>query len=345
MYRRLFYALSILLGLAGLCTIPFVVGIDDLLRTIGQVGWLYIVIFVANSSCTLLIPALGWWLLMRAEGIPVSLWTTVQANLMGFPVDFLAPSAYLGGEPLKIVYISKLCNVTKRRVLATIIVAKFQEFSGLILSMIVATALLVWHTDYFTRRNEGLLIVVMFVLAALCAIILYAFAGRLQLLVTVIDLLARFRALSHQMARLRTLAVELEALIHTAVANRLRIFSLAQAITCLSAVSVFIRPWIFFRALPSLVIGFDQLCVFFVLTTLVNALTLIPGALGVFEASMAGYADASGLGDDKGAAFAIVNRIADLTLVVIGCWLIAHYGLSKIARGLEEEKDTAAEGG
>jgi uncharacterized protein (TIRG00374 family) len=340
MYKRLFYVLSILLGLAGLCAIPFIVGIDDLFRTIGEVGWFYILVFVVNSSFTLIAPAIGWWLLMRAEGIPVSLWAVIQANLMGFPIDFVVPSLYLGGEPLKVAYIARRCNVTKRRVLATIIVAKFQEFGGLILSMIVAAALLVWHTDYFTKRNEELLIAVMFVLGALCVMILYAFAGRLQLLVTAIDLLARFRIFSQRMARIRALAVELEALIHAAVASRLRVFSLAQAVTCLSAVSVFIRPWIFFRALPSLGIGFDQLCIFFVLTTIVNAITIIPGALGLFEATMAGYADAAGLGDATGAAFAIVNRIADLILVVAGCWLIVHYGLSKIARGLEEEKIT-----
>jgi uncharacterized protein (TIRG00374 family) len=342
MYKRLFYALSILLGLTGLCAIPFIVGIDDLLHTIGQVGWFYITVFVVNSFGTLLFPAIGWWLLMRAEGIPASLWAAVQANLMGFPIDFVVPSLYLGGEPLKMVYISRLCNATKQRVLATIIVAKFQEFGGLLLSMIVATALLVWHTDYFTRRNEELLIVVMFMLAALGVLILYAFAGRLQPLVTIIDVLARFQFFSHRLVRLRTFAVEMEVLIHAAVANRLRVFSLAQGVTCLSAVSVFIRPWIFFRALPGLGIGFDQLCIFFVLTTLVNAISIIPGALGLFEASMAGYADASGLGDATGAAFAIVNRIADLTLVIIGSWLIVHYGLSNIARGLEVEKITDA---
>lgn len=337
MYKRLFYVISTLLGVAGLCTIPLLVGLNDLLHTIGQVGWLCLVAFVANSSCTLLIPALGWWLLMRAEGIPVSLPTAIQANLMGFPIDFLVPSIYLGGEPLKVVFISRSCNVTKRRVLATIIVAKFQEFGGLILSMILTTALLVWDTDYFTRRNEILLLAVMLVLTALCAAVLYAFAGRLRLLVAVIDVLARFRALSDRMQRLRVMAVELETMIHAAVANRLRVFSMAQIITCFSAVSVFLRPWIFFRALPNLGITLDQLCIFFVLTTVVNALAFIPGALGMFEASMAGYAEATGLGDDKGAAFAIMNRIADLTLLLIGGWLIAHYGLSHVARGLDEE--------
>jgi ABC-type transport system involved in cytochrome bd biosynthesis fused ATPase/permease subunit len=43
---------------------------------------------------------------------------------------------------------------------------------------------------------------------------------------------------------------------------------------------------------------------------------------------MAGYASTAGIGDEKGAAFAIVNRIAALTLLVLGGWLIVHSGLT-----------------
>jgi hypothetical protein len=111
------------------------------------------------------IPALGWWLLMRAEDLPVTLWTAVQADLMGFPIDFVVPSAYLGGEPLKTLYVARVCQVPTQRVLATVMVAKFQEFGGLILGMIVATAFLVWHTDYFPRHHAALLLVVTILLA------------------------------------------------------------------------------------------------------------------------------------------------------------------------------------
>ena len=67
---------------------------------------------------------------MRAEGIPATLNTAMLANLMGFPLDFMVPSAYLGGEPLKMIYIAHVCHVPPQRVLAAIIVAKFQEFGG-----------------------------------------------------------------------------------------------------------------------------------------------------------------------------------------------------------------------
>jgi uncharacterized protein (TIRG00374 family) len=207
---------------------------------------------------------------------------------------------------------------------------------GLVLGLVAATAaLVVWHTDAFTQRHIALFITAIVILSGLFGLLLYALVGRLQPVVQLCILLAQFRAMRRQMLRLRAFVEEVEERIHATFTQRLHVFLLAQIITCFSAVSVFIRPWIFFHALPNAAIGFDQLCALFVLTNLVNAFTVVPGALGFFEATMAGYAHAAGLGDDKGAAFALVNRVADLTLIIIGCWLIVYYGLSKVARGTE----------
>jgi uncharacterized protein (TIRG00374 family) len=252
---------------------------------------------------------------------------------MGFPLDFIVPSVYLGGEPLKTVYIAHVCHLPGQRVLATIIVAKFQEFGGLLCGMVVAAALFLWHTDSLPTRSAILLMGMLSGLTGLFGLTLYAFASNLQPIGRLIDCLARCRCLRARMAHWRSPVAEMETLISTTLTTRLQVFLLAQGITCLSMVSLFIRPWIFFQALPDTRVGFDQLCVIFVLTNVVNALTLVPGGLGWFEATMAGYASAAGIGDAKGAAFALVNRIADLTLLVLGGWLLVHSGLTQVARG------------
>ena len=343
MGKRLFYAVSILLGIAGFCAVPLLVGMRDVLWTIGRVGWLGVLLCVANASGTLLIPAIGWWLLMRAEGIPVTLSTAIKANLMGFPLDFVVPSAYLGGEPLKTVYIAHVCQVTTPRVVATIMMAKYQEFGGLVVGMLVATALVVWHTDAVTTRQAALLLAVMVILVALLGLTLYAFAGRFTPLVRLLTCLARWGIFPQKMAQLRAFAAEVEQLIAMALTERTAVFLLAQLITWLSTISLFIRPWLFFWFLPAVRLSVEQLCALFVLTNLVNLLTVVPGGLGWFEATMAGYARATGLGDEKGVAFALVSRMADVTLLTIGCWLIMHAGLSYLARGQAGERQPGAE--
>ncbi|MBI4566561.1 MAG: flippase-like domain-containing protein [Planctomycetes bacterium] len=334
MRKRLLYLSSILLGIAGFSAIPFIVGLHDLGSAIMEVGWPCLVFFTANASMTLLIPAAGWWILMRTEGIPATYGDAVRANLMGYPLTLLTPSMYLGGEPLKTFYIAQRYSVQKRRVLATIIVAKFQELVAIVLAIIIATFLFVGHTDFFTRRNEALLIVLIVILAIFMGLLLAAFVGNFKPTVKLINLAASLRIARRKMARLRTLAEEMEGLIHAAFTRRVRVLLAAQGVTLLSAVSLFLRPWIFFLCLREEV-AFEHLCMIFVVTNLVSCLTIIPGALGLFEGAMAASCSAAGIGDARGVAFAIVNRLSDLTLVMIGCWWIVHTGLSKIARGKE----------
>ena len=154
------------------------------------------------------------------------------------------PAAYLGGEPLKTVYIAHVCQVTTPRVLATIMMAKYQEFGGLVVGMLVATALVVWRTDAVTTPQAALLLAVMAILVALLGLTLYAFAGRFTPLVRLLTCLARWGIFPQKMAQIRAFAAEVEQLIAMVLTERTAVFLLAQLIIWLSTVSLFIRPWI-----------------------------------------------------------------------------------------------------
>lgn len=332
MWKRLLPGLSILIGLAALGAIPFLVGVHEVFQTIRQVGWTCLILSILNASGTLLIPALGWWIILRAEGIRVSPAVPIQANLMGFPLNMMTPSMFLGGEPLKVVYLSTLTQRSRRHILATIIIAKLQELGGLLGSMLLVTALFLWHTHALSAHAIWLLMIGLSILASLFSITLYGFLSRTQPLVKSLLFLSRWRIFPRLMHRMATFAGDLETLIHGTLTRQTRAVFLAQSITWLSTISIFLRPWIFFRALPHAPVGFEQLCLFFVFTNLVNALTIIPGGLGIFEATMTGYAAFAGLGDDKGAAFAIVTRLSDGIFFAIGCWLMLHHGLTRLLR-------------
>lgn len=128
------------------------------------------------------------------------------------------------------------------------------------------------------------------------------------------------------------LAAELEQCLSLVFTRQMRLLLLAQVLTCLSMVSLFLRPWLFFRALVSSDVSVNQLCGLFVLTNPMHVLTVEPGVLGCFEATMAGYTRAVGLGHDKGATFALLTCLADLTFLILVSWLILHYGVTQVAR-------------
>jgi uncharacterized protein (TIRG00374 family) len=341
MWKRVLFGLSIVLGLAAFAAIPLIVGVKDTLDTIRRTGWTSILVFLANASLTTIIPAAGWWILMRGEGIPATLGQALKANFMGFPINLLTPSAYLGGEPLKTVYIARVCGVTKRRALATIIVAKVQEVAALVLMMLVATAIFLWRVDLGPGKEIGVTVVTA-IMALFVIGMMIGFFRNARPTVRLIELVARLGIARRKMARLRTKAEEMESLIHAAFVHRWKRFLVAQAVTTVSAASIFFRPWIYFVFDSEVgLLGSEHLGAIYFITNAINTIAFTPGGIGLFEGGVVGYFTSCGLpnGDAKGAAYAIVNRISDVVFIMAGLWLIAHTGLTAVAKGIAKGTD------
>jgi len=345
MWKKILFVLSLLVGLAAFCAVPMIVGWDDTWNAIGGVGWPCVGVFLLNSTLVLVAPAIGWRIIMRGEGMEVSLMDTLRANLMGLPLNFITPSMYLGGEPLKLYYIAGKHRLQKRRVLATIIVAKFQEIASIVLLGIVAVGVFIWRADYFTKRNEILLVLLMAVLTVLTALLFAAFVGNFKLTVRIINFLARLGFARRRLARLRSKAEDMEHLIHLACTKRWKTFLAAQFVTLFSSVSVLSRPCIYFYfARQGTLLGAEHVSLIYLISNFLNLFTIIPGSLGIFEGGMTAYfATSKELGQANGLAFSLLSRISDLLLVALGTWLIVHLGLSKFAKGVAKGESQLSE--
>jgi uncharacterized protein (TIRG00374 family) len=324
-------------------------GFGKALEAVAVIGPWGVALFAANATGTLVFPALGWWILMRNEKLKVSLWTALKANFMGFPVNFLAPSMYLGAEPLKLFYVAHVSGEPKRTILATIIVSKFQEIGALLVTMIAACGIALWSIQ-FTREQGLLLAGSMAVLLLAFVAALYAFVGNFQPSVKVINLLAGlFRKRRRRLARLRTRAKEMERIIHAAFTRHWRTFLLAQAVTLLSSISILFRPWIYFVFCRNRIVpGLAFLCAVYLVTNLVNMLPHTPGALGVMEGVMGLLFSITKTGTEHARDMQVVVRLTDLLLILFGGWLIFHHNLQavagRIARGQERVRIEDAEG-
>jgi uncharacterized protein (TIRG00374 family) len=347
MWKKTFLVLSLVVGIA--LFIFFIQGFGGFgkaLAAVAAVGWGGIATFIILATGTLVFPALGWWILMRTEGMKTSLWMALKANFMGFPVNFIAPSMYLGAEPLKTFYISGVSGEPKRRILATIVVSKFQEMGALLITMVFAAGIAVWKID-FPRQEELLVLSSLFVLLSLFLLAVYGFVTNRRPTIHAINALARlggrkkFGRWRRRLARLRNRAEEMEHVIHTAFTKRWKTFILSQAITTLSALSVLIRPWLyFFLSARHEMVPFEKLSTIYIVANLINMLPHTPGALGVMEGGMVGLFRILKLGADSDAsAYQMVGRMADLTLILFGAWLIFHYNLQAMATRVAEGKE------
>jgi uncharacterized protein (TIRG00374 family) len=349
MWKKLFFAASLLLGIGLFVFVFRQFGFRDAVAVVGQLGGAGLAAYFLTAAMTLIAPALAWTLLMRAEGMPVPVWTALKANFMGFPINFIAPTMFLGSEPLKLVYVARAHGLPQNRVLATIIVAKVQEVGALLFVMVLSAAIAVWRID-FTREQTALIVGAMVFLTVVFGLTLYAFLGNLKPTVKIINALASIKRFRRRLARLRTRAEEMEHLIHAAFTKRGGLFLASQAVTLVSSLAILLRPWVFFYfAQDGYLLGMERMCGIYLVTNVINSLPHTPGGLGVFELGMAGFFKLVGLGEANANAFSLVNRAADLFLILVGTYLIVHLGMQSLARRVAkgEERVTVedAQGG
>jgi uncharacterized protein (TIRG00374 family) len=335
MWKKIVFAASLLLGL-GLFVffIEKFGGFGKAFEAVAAVGWVGLTISILTSMSTYFFPAIGWWLLMRGEGMKVPVWTTIKANFMGFPINFIAPSAYLGAEPLKTFYIAHTHGEPKRKILATIVVNKFQEIGALLGVMIVAAGIALWKIN-FSRLQMTLLVSALAFLIILFSVTLYSFVGNLKPTVKLINLAALLLRGKgrRRLARLRSRAQEMEHLIHAAFTRRWKTFLVAQTITMLSPVAILMRPWVYFYfSSDHHALGIEYLCAIYLVTNLINVVPHVPGALGMLEGGIGGLFKLMDLPEHHATGFTLVTRIGDIWLILLGSWLIFHYNLQAMAR-------------
>lgn len=344
-WKKAGFGILLLFGVGGLFALFQVIDFQTTIGVIGDVGWVCVILFTLNFAMTLFLPGLGWWILLRAEGVRATYADVMRANLMGFSLNLILPSMYIGGEPLKLLYLSNRLQQPKGRILATIIVNKFQELTGLLLMMIIAAAIALLRVE-LSLTNKIIVLSSIVVLGGFFGLLFYAFLHDKKPTVWIINAVATFGFARRKLARLRTRAAEMETLIHIAFTHRWKTYLWTQFITLFSAISIFLRPFFFFFFLtPRITPDGGTLAGIYIVTNLLNTFSFTPGGLGTYEAGLAGCFSLLGIanGEHLGAAFALITRIADFLVVAVGLWLVVHYGYTQVARGLAQGKEKVTE--
>jgi uncharacterized protein (TIRG00374 family) len=332
--------LLFLVGVAGLVVLFHVIDIRRAIEQISRIGYLGSALFIVNVGVTFLAPAAGWHLLMRAEGIPIRLRQTLTSGLMGHAFNLITPMMYLGGEPIRTFHVAHICGVSKRRVLATIIVNKFQEIAGLALFIVGGTAIMIATSSSLTGPQVAASVIVGIVLLGFLGAVLGMIIGKVQPTVKLFDFLIRRRIFPEKLERLREKAVETEVMVHETFVRRWRVFLLSQLLTLLSPLAQFLRPVLFYGflklagdTLPMPTIA--ELATLFVLSQILFILPSTPGGLGIYEGGLVViFTQVLRWSDADGGAFAILIRAADLLYIVFGVWLVVHYGMTSMLRSV-----------
>ncbi len=322
-----------LLGLLGFSLIVIWTGVDTIISIVAKAGFICIICYIVNAAVYLIITATSWHILMRSDGVKISLLDSIRANFMGFAINFLTPSMYLGSEPFRALFVSKKTNESMRRILAITIVGKFQEISSLVLFMIISSAVIVYTTGLLPKNIETALVITVITMTIAMIVLASLYIFNLKPISNFFILLWKLGLPARVVLKWRSKIDDLEQTIHMSFTKRVKPFLIAQFLTLISTFTLFARPFIiFYFANETRPLELHHICAVYLITNLINLLQFIPGSLGLFEGGLVLYFVHSGLGAQNSMAFSIVNRISDLALVALSVWLIVHFGLSQLAK-------------
>jgi len=338
--KRLF--LVVMSGIAIVILVVLFTQIDlaATLIQLQRVGLLGAAAILGGMTLALLSPLLAWHILMRAEGIRIGFGTTLISGVMGRAVNLVSPLMYFGGEGIRTIHVARITGTPARRVLGTILGAEFQLLTGFCASIAAAMLVIVGSSAAHTLPISWMVLVTLS-LAALVGLILAALLLDLRILARTLGLVIRCGIFPKRLAPVRDAAGDMEETVRGLLVRHKLSFLSGQLSVFISPLASFVQPAIFFWFLraaggsathPTAI----QLASFFVMVELLLMLPTTPAGLGVYEGGILGIFHLHGWSVPDGAAYAILMRLDDVLVSLVGSVLLARFGI----RGAGDPKGT-----
>jgi len=332
--KRLLLAATFAIAIAILVVLVLRIDLAATFSQLRRVGFPGAAVILLDLTVALLGPLLAWHILMRADGIRITFGTTLASSLMGHSVNLISPMMYFGGEGIRTFHIARVTGTSRRRVLATIMAAEFQQLTALSATIVAALVIVAGSSS---RPNGmpvswmvgGTLSLVLIVGFILCALLL-----DLRLLPRTVDLLMRCGIFPGRLARVREAAADVEQVVRSLLVRHRLPFLVSQGLIFLSPLAQFVLPSIFFRFVGEPQPTLAQLSSCFVLVQLLFMFPTTPAGLGVYEGGLVGIFRLHGWAIPDGFAYAILVRLDDVLFSIVGAAILTRFGLMNF---LEEE--------
>lgn len=258
---------------------------------------------VALSLSYYLVQGVRWHFLLRAAGVKIPMGDTVLLNVAGQSTGLLPL-----GELTRAVLVAEVGTAELGAVVATITVQELIYTVFMIAAAIPGS---------FEHRAWGGAVVA----ALFFTVIVFA-------MLTVPRVFRIVRAVVRHVPLLRRFAPEIDELRRETVVLLRRpdtyYWSVLSLFGVLIAITLF---WLVARSIDPTLLTWPEAAFVYAVSHIAGAVSLLPGGLGAYEASIAGLLVASGASFQVGATIAVLHRTADkgiATVVGMLAYLIAR---------------------
>ena len=271
-----------------------------------------------------------WWLLLRGLGHRVPIVSLFAYRLAAFGLSYFTPGPHVGGEMIQVFMVEREQGVPRSDSLAAVILDKAIEFSiNLTFLLLGIAAILQWRIVPRDTGQQAIGLAAALLLVPVAYLVATALGHR--------PATRWARALARRWPRFNGTAAtidESETQVGRYFRRQPRAFGSAIAITLVGWAVLIVEYWLMIRFLG----------VSLTLPQLVGALTaarlsilmFLPAGLGALEAGQAAAFALLGLAPAVGISAALLIRLRDTTLGLLGLWWWGRHRLLANRRPTED---------
>jgi uncharacterized protein (TIRG00374 family) len=275
--------------------------------------------------------------LNRPIGHRVAFHRLFKAVVAGVAGNILTPSTYLGGEPLKVVYVGRTTGLPYHEVAGTVVLCKYLEAISFILFFGFSTlvAAVSFHGVLFRAPwlPAGLtLLALAAALLVLGGVLWVSLSRRRRPLTRLVGLLARGPLFARFFAGLRERTHAMEGQVSRVFCEEGMASLLGFLAFVVAHAAVVAKPAAFFFLGAGNGLGLGEVCLIFVACQGLLAVQITPSGVGTLDGGLIGTFALMGLSEAQCMAFLLCLRFWDVLIVGSGAFLAARVG-AKILSG------------
>jgi uncharacterized protein (TIRG00374 family) len=324
-FPRLRYLLWLVVPLLFLWVLRSV-PLEDSWTVLARIGLTQILILIVANVLVSLTLSGRWWLILRAQGHPISYLTVAGYRLAAFGVSYFTPGPQFGGEVIQVHLVQRRHQVARSTAISAVTLDKSLELLVNFAFLAGGIAcILLWQVFPGVEASQAIILPLL--LLALPIGFLWAIwggrhpvSGPLKVIVGFFSrqkLLEDVPWLSGQREVYRAIQDSEEEATRFCQESPLTLMQ-ALLISLVSWVAILVEFWLMLRVLG---LNLTPIQVISTLTAARIAILLpLPGGLGTLEASQVLALGAFGLNPAAGISLSLLIRVRDVALGGLGLW-------------------------
>ncbi|NIM18442.1 MAG: flippase-like domain-containing protein [Candidatus Aminicenantes bacterium] len=312
MKKQTIVRLSVLIGLLIFAFFVYKIGPVKIWENIKQISWQNFLILMGLRFLYWVLRTINWKVIFEAYEGKTSLWDMYTARMCSHAINQLTPSAQVGGEAARVY----LVNYPNKRVsLASVIVDKTIEFITVIVFIIIGVAMTITR---FTLPGKLKAIFIGAVVSAFLLLVFLLSKQKKGLFEWMVNALAKMKIHLKFFEKNKEKIKETDEYISDFYQKHpgtfVKAFLLYSLLIMLWVTEIHVTL-VFIGAIN---ISFLDSFLITVLGTLAFIFPLIPGSLGIYEATYVGLFALLGKGTSIGFTLVLIRRILALIWAGIG---------------------------